>query len=183
MGGQYCLITPAACTEPLQDGGDWLRSASVLHDVGHIFTDHGIKGAIEPVQPSAIAIVQNITEAKQFIRDVDNPGLQHIYGDVDHILHTEDHVGQAILDLGDQMLCLHLRDTNSGLPIGHGMMDVDTIIRALYLIGFNQPGRFVCAEPATKGRMFVEVPEDVKIMRARDSIETFREREEAVLSE
>ena len=40
VGGQYCLITPAACTEPLQDGGDWLRSASVLHDVGHIFTDH-----------------------------------------------------------------------------------------------------------------------------------------------
>lgn len=180
-GGSYCLLTPAPCPLPPIDGGDWVRAASTLHDVADIFTECGVKGALEPVQPGQCAIVNNLTEARRFLKDVDHPGFCHIYGDTDHILHTEDHVGMAILDNADLLLNLHLRDTNQGLPIGHGMLDVDTVIRALYLIGFNTPGHFACAEPATKGRIFIEVDEETKRMRARDTIETFREREEAVL--
>ena len=181
VGGSYCLLTPAPCPLPPIDGGDWIRAASTLHDIADVFTEYGIKGAVEPVQPGQCAVVNNFAEARKFIADVDHPGFVHVYGDTDHILHTEDHVGQAIIDNADLLLNLHLRDTNQGLPIGHGMLDVDTVIRALYLIGFNTPGHYACAEPSTKGRIFIEVPEEVKLMRARDTIETFREREEAVL--
>ena len=180
-GGQYVLFTPAAVQSRPQDGGDWIRAVSTLHDCGHIFTDEGVKGAVEPCQPGGAFLVTNFTEAKRFIREVDNPGVQHIYGDLDHIIHTEEHLAQAILDCGDQLLNIHLRDIN-GLPLGHGMIDVDTVIRALYLLGFNTPGHFATAEPATRGKMFEELPEELKIMRCRDTIECFREREEAVLS-
>lgn len=45
---------------------------------------------------------------------------------------------------------LHLADSNR-CALGDGSMDLDTIIMALYLIGFNQEGRFVTPEPLGPG--------------------------------
>lgn len=62
----------------------------------------------------------------------------------------EEHIGEAILQAGDQLVNLHLADSNR-CALGDGSMDLDTIIMALYLIGFNQEGRFVTPEPLGPG--------------------------------
>ncbi|MCQ4365837.1 hypothetical protein KQR54_33010, partial [Mycobacterium gordonae] len=51
---------------------------------------------------------------------------------------------------GDQLLNLHLADSNRG-ALGDGSMDYDTIIMALYLLGFNREGRYVTPEPLGPG--------------------------------
>ena len=45
---------------------------------------------------------------------------------------------------------LHLADSNRR-ALGEGSLDIDTVIRALYLIGYNQGHRFVSAEPLGPG--------------------------------
>lgn len=62
------------------------------------------------------------------------------------MLVEESHIGQAILDAGEMLTNLHLADTNR-CALGDGFMDIDTVIRALYLIGYNNDRCFVTPEP------------------------------------
>ena len=62
----------------------------------------------------------------------------------------EAHIGAAIVDAGDQLINLHMADSQRG-ALGTGAMDLDTIIRALYVIGFNSEGKFVTPEPLGPG--------------------------------
>ena len=192
LGGSYYLITAGPCGVPAPgNAGDWERSVKLVREVADCFTENGIKCVIEPVLKAFMPICNNVEEAKQYIRDVDHPGLQHIYGDLQHFLAEEDHIGEAILNCGGQMLCIHIRDTNNGLHIGNGMMDLDTVIRALYLIGFNTEGHFVVGEPNPSAYMQnvpffsigIPYPEEAKRRMAAEALEYFREREEEVLAE
>lgn len=72
------------------------------------------------------------------------------YGDVYHMYTEESHVGRALLDAGERLTNLHMADSNRG-ALGDGSMDLDTIIMALYLIGFNREGCFVTPEPLGPG--------------------------------
>jgi sugar phosphate isomerase/epimerase len=53
-------------------------------------------------------------------------------------------------ETGDMLINLHLADSNR-CALGDGFMDVDTIIMALYLIGFNTGDRYVTPEPLGPG--------------------------------
>ena len=76
--------------------------------------------------------------------------VQHINGDVYHMQVEEEHIGAAILAARDQLINLHMADSNRR-ALGLGSMDLDTIIRALYVIGFNTEGRYVTPEPLGPG--------------------------------
>jgi D-psicose/D-tagatose/L-ribulose 3-epimerase len=75
-----------------------------------------------------------------------------------------------------------------GVTLGAGSLDVCTIIRALYVLGFNNNGKFVTFEPlgpggdpysAMDGR-----PDQPKLdALVVESIHYFRDCEESVLSE
>ena len=99
----------------------------------------------------------------------------------------ESHIGEAVLDAGDKLVNLHFADSNR-CALGEGSMDVCTIIRALYLIGHNQPRRFVTFEPLGPGgdpypAMYGK-PDKAKLdSLVFTSIQYFRECEELVLSE
>ncbi len=58
----------------------------------------------------------------------------------------ESHIGEALVNAGDMLVNLHMADSNR-CALGDGSMDLDTIIMALYLIGYNREGRFVTPEP------------------------------------
>jgi hypothetical protein len=58
----------------------------------------------------------------------------------------ESHIGEAILAADAQLTNLHLADSNR-CALGEGSSDLDTIIMTLYLIGYNQEGKFVTPEP------------------------------------
>lgn len=190
LGGTYYLITPGPCGSPEAiDEGDWDRSVEMMKRLGDYFAQNGIKAAVEPVNSAYTPICHSLEEAEKYIREVDHPGLQHIYGDLAPITDREPHIGEAIIKYGTRLLNLHVRDTVMGMGLGNGSLDLDTIIRALYLIGFNTDGHYVVGEPEMTGyidgggfNIFLKYPETAKRKMAEDTIRYFREREDELLS-
>ena len=62
----------------------------------------------------------------------------------------ENHIGQALIDAGEKLTNLHMADSNR-CALGEGSMDLDTIIMALYVIGYNRPGCYCTPEPLGPG--------------------------------
>ncbi len=190
LGGSYCLVTPGPCGSPEPiDGGDWDRSVDMMRYLGEDFVKNNIRAAIEPVNAAFTPICHSLQEAEEYIKEVDHPGVRHIYGDLAPITDKEPHIGEAIVKYGKYLLNLHVRDTVKGMGLGNGSLDLDTIIRALYLIGFNTEGHYVVGEPEMTGyidgggfNIFIRYPEEAKRRMAADTIQYFREREEEVLS-
>lgn len=83
-------------------------------------------------------------------------------------------------------LNLHFADSNRS-ALGDGSLDVVTIIRALYVIGHNQPGRYVSFEPLGPGgdpypAMYGR-PDKAKLdALVMNSIRYFRDCEDMVLA-
>ena len=185
MGGDYLLVVPAAVGRPIAyDEFEFFRSTTALRSVADIFTEYGVKAAIEPVRGDETTLVHTIAEAKRYIDEVDHPGVQHINGDVFHMQLGENNIAEAILSAGSSLVNLHLADSNRK-ALGSGSMDIDAIIMALYLINYNTPGHYVTPEPLGGGaspyasRNGYVSPKDLDAL-VGDSADYFREREAAL---
>lgn len=186
VGGSYLLVVPGAVGRALKyDDMEFDRSVETLQNVADLFTKHNVKAAIEPIRSAEVSFVRSIADAKDYIRAVDHPGIQHINADVYHMQVEESHIGEALLAAGEQLLNLHLADSNRG-ALGDGALDLDTIIMSLYLLGFNREGRYVTPEPLGPGgdpypAMYGK-PDKAKLDRlVLQSAAYFREREEILL--
>lgn len=184
--GQYLLVVPAAVGRPQKyDDMEWTRSVETLLNVADEFSRWNIKAAIEPIRAAETSLVHSISRAQAYIKEVDHPGIQHINGDVYHMQVEETHIGEAIVQAGSQLVNLHLADSNRG-ALGNGHMDLDTIIMALYLIGFNQEGRFVTPEPLGPGgdpypAMYGRPNKETLDLLVSQTVTYFREREAILL--
>jgi len=187
VGGSYLLVVPGAVGRPnAYDASEWHRSVAALKLVAPDFEKAGIKAAIEPIRAAEVSLVHTIEEAKQYLTDVGSPGVQHINGDVYHMQVGEKNIGLAILEAGDQLINLHMADSNRD-ALGGGSMDLDTIIKALYVVGFNSPGHYVTPEPLGPGAspypaMYGRPAPETLDKLVTDSVNYFRERESAVLA-
>lgn len=151
VGGSYLLVVPAAVGRPkAYDDVEFERSAETLSSCSDLFTEHRVKAAIEPIRSAETSLVHTVADAKRYLNAVNHPGVAHINGDVYHMQSEERHIGEAILAAGDQLANLHFADSNR-CALGEGSIDVCTIIRALYVIGFNEGDRFVTFEPLGPG--------------------------------
>ncbi|HEV2576652.1 MAG TPA: sugar phosphate isomerase/epimerase family protein [Acidobacteriaceae bacterium] len=188
VGGSYLLVVPGAVGRAkAYDDVEEERSAETLRLCADLFTQYGIRAAIEPIRAAETSFVHSVQDAKRYIRLVDHAGVASINGDVYHMQSEEKHIGDAILDAGEMLVNLHFADSNRSAA-GEGSMDIATIIRALYLIEHNREGRFVTFEPlgpggdpypAMHGR-----PDKARLdALVKQSIDYFRECEEMVLSE
>jgi len=187
MGGEYLLVVPAAVGRTVAyDTSERHRSVQSLRIVADEFVAAGVKGAVEPIRSAEVTIVHSVTDAVRYIEDVDRPGIQHINGDVYHMQVEEANIPLAILAAGDRLVNLHLADSNR-LGLGKGSLDVDTIIKALYLIGHNVPGRYVTPEPLGPGAGPYPVMHSLQDPAVLDelvfgTVTYWREREEEVLA-
>ena len=187
VGGSYLLVVPGAVGRPkAYDDVEFERSAETLAMRGDLFQKHGIKAAIEPIRSAEVSLVHTIADAKRYLAQVNHPAIGHINGDVYHMQSEERHTGDAIIDAGDQLVNLHMADSNR-CAMGEGAMDLTTIIRALYVIGFNQGDRFVTFEPLGPGGdpypAMHGKPDRLKLdALVETSIRYFRECEELVLA-
>ena len=185
MGGHYLLVVPAAVGRPAAyDEAEILRSVEALRIVADSFVTSGVKAAVEPIRSAEVSIVHTVKEAKEYIRMVDHPGIGHINGDLYHMLTEEDHIPEAILDAGDMLANLHAADTNR-CALGAGSLDLDRIIKALYLIGYNKEGCYFTPEPLGPGAdpypAMHGIPDTRKLdALVGDTVRYFREREELV---
>lgn len=188
VGGSYLLVVPGAVGRPKKyDDVEFERSAETLRAWGHLFTENGIKAAIEPIRSAEVSLVHTVADAQRYLRAVNHAGVGHINGDVYHMQSEESHIGQAIVDAGDQLVNLHFADSNR-CALGEGFLDVATIIRALYAIGYNQGNRFVTFEPLGPGGdpypAMHGKPDKAKLdALVATSIRYFRDCEEMVLAE
>jgi len=188
VGGAYLLVVPGAVGRPAAyDAMEFDRSAETLRMVASLFLKHNVHAAIEPIRSAEVSFVHTIADAKRYIAAVNHPGVSHINGDIYHMLSEESHNGMALLAAGSQLTNLHFADSNR-CALGEGALDVDTIIRALYIINYNQPGKYITFEPLGPGgdpypAMYGK-PDTSKLdTLVNQSIRYFREREEAVLAE
>lgn len=187
MGGSYILVVPAAVGRPAAyDKSEFERSVETILLVADLFVKHNIKAAIEPIRSAETSLVHTVADAQRYIKAVNHPGVGHINGDVYHMQSEESHIGEAILAAGSQLINLHMADSNR-CALGDGAMDLDTIIMALYLIGFNTKGHYVTPEPLGPGgdpypAMFGK-PDSASLDRmVEQSARYFREREEELLA-
>lgn len=186
MGGKYMLVCPAAVGRASKyDESEWDRSVEALSISADVFAKNKVRAAIEPIRAAETSIVHTFEEAKKYIAAVNSPGVQHINGDVYHMLVGENHIGQAIKDAGGMLTNLHMADTNR-CSLGAGFMDLDTIIMALYLIGYNNDSCFVTPEPLGPGGdpypAMNGKPDPASLDKlVMDTANYFREREQVVL--
>ena len=187
MGGVYLLVVPGAVGRPqAYDGTEFERSVETLRIVADLFTEYGVRAAIEPIRAAEVSFIHTIADAKRYIEAVDHPGVAHINGDVYHMQSEESHIGEALLEAGPQLANLHMADSNR-TALGQGSMDLDTIIMALYLIGFNTLDKFVTPEPLGPGgdpypAMYGKPDKALLDEMVMQTARYFREREEILLA-
>jgi sugar phosphate isomerase/epimerase len=187
VGGTYLLVVPAAVGRAgAYDAMEFDRSTETLRGIADLFVKHEVKAAIEPIRSAEVSLTHTVAEAKRYIAAVNHPGVAHINGDVYHMQSEESHIGEALLEAGEMLVNLHFADSNR-CALGEGSLDVDTIIRALYVIGYNCEGKYVTFEPLGPGgdpypAMYGK-PDSAKLdALVLDSVRYFRDREEAVLA-
>jgi sugar phosphate isomerase/epimerase len=148
---------------------------------------YGVRCAIEPIRPAETTVVNRVAQANAYIDALNHPGVQNINGDVFHMLTEEAHIGEAILQCGERLTNLHLADTTRG-TLGTGSLDLDTVIMALYLMGYNTwESTWVTPEPLGAGAdpypmANSKVDPAILDRMVFDSYRYFREREAAVLA-
>lgn len=187
VGGGYILVVPGAVGRPQKyDDTEFERSAETLRLVANVFLKYKIRAAIEPIRSAEVSFNHTVADAQRYIKAVNHPGVRHINGDVYHMHTEESHIGEAILGAGNQLTNLHMADSNR-CALGGGAIDLDTIIMALYVIGYNEAGRYVTPEPlgpggdpypAMYGKPDKKVLDDLVLQTAS----YFRERESELLA-
>jgi sugar phosphate isomerase/epimerase len=187
VGGSYLLVVPGSVGRPVAyDDTEFERSTEGVRMVADLFVKHKVRAAIEPIRTEEVSLVHTVADAKEYINAVNHPGVQHINGDVFHMQATQDHIGEAILEAGEMLINLHMADSNRN-ALGTGFLDLDTIIMALYLIGYNQEGKYVTPEPLGPGgnpyRAMYGMP-DAKTLDelVMQTARYLREREEELLA-
>jgi len=187
VGARYMLIVPGAVGRPsAYDTSEFSRSVETLRIVAGEFANRKIKAAVEPIRSAEVSLVHTIADAKKYIAAVDHPGVRYINGDVYHMQVEESHIGQALIDAGSMLTNIHLADSNR-CTLGEGSLDLDTIIMALYLIGFNNDDCFCTSEPLGPGgdpypAMFGQPAPQLLDALVNTSADYFRQREAALLS-
>jgi sugar phosphate isomerase/epimerase len=188
VGGSYMLVVPGAVgRNSAYDDAEFERSVETLSLVAGLFSENNVKAAIEPIRSAETSLVHTVADAKRYMEAVNHPGVKHINGDIYHMQSEESHIGEALLDAGEQLVNLHLADSNR-CAMGMGAMDLDTIIMALYLLEFNREGRYVTPEPLGPGgdpypAMFGKTDKGVLNQLVEQTARYFREREEVLLSD
>jgi sugar phosphate isomerase/epimerase len=187
VGASYLLVCPSAVGRPgAYDQSEFERSIETYHIVADDFVKAGVKGAVEPIRSAEVSLCHTVAAAKHFIATLNHPGIQHINGDVYHMQSEESHIGEAILTAGAMLTNLHLADSNRS-ALGEGSLDVDTLIKALYVIGYNRPGCFVTPEPLGPGgdpypAMYGKPDKSVLDHLVQQTAQYFKERETEILS-
>ncbi len=187
LGIKYMLIVPGAVGRPVPyDGFEFHRSVETLQKTAPFFQQAKVRGAVEPIRSEEVSFCHTFKEAKKYIEAVNHPWIDKINGDIFHMLTGETHIAETILDYGDYLTNIHMADTNR-MALGRGMMDLDTILKALYITGYNNEDCFCTPEPLGPGgdpypaMHGIQDPKALDLM-VSETAQYFRNRESAILS-
>jgi D-psicose/D-tagatose/L-ribulose 3-epimerase len=162
------------------------RSAEALRECARDFNGSGVAAGIEPIRSAEVSLVNSVDDALAYIARVGESSISCVNADTYHMSLEEAHIGEAIIKLGNRLVNLHLADTNRD-GLGRGMLDLDTVIMASYLVGMNREGRFLTPEPLgpfPDPYVLSTMPCDTEVMDklVADTVQYFRERETFIRS-
>ena len=186
-GASYLLVVPGAVGRPTPyDANECDRSVETLRVVADDFVRAGVRGAVEPIRSAEVSLVHTIADAKRYLAAVNHPGIAHINGDVYHMQVEEANIALALRDAGPLLINLHLADSNR-CALGHGSLDLDAVIMALYTVGYAEGLRFATPEPLGPGgdpypAMFGKPDAAALDALVADTATYWRQREDAVRS-
>jgi sugar phosphate isomerase/epimerase len=187
FGGSYVLFGPAAVGRPQKyDDSEFYRAVEALKIVGDEFVKHKVRAGIEPIRVDETSHTHTFAEAKKLIDAVDHPGIRYIAGDLYHMLHGEQHMPSVIVEYGDMLTNLHMADTNRR-ALGTGFLDLDMVLMALYVAGYNNDKCFCSAEPLGPGgdpydQLYGAPDPDMLDNLVGQTARYFYEREEVILT-
>ena len=187
LGGAYLLFAPGAVGRPKPyDDQEFHRAAEAIRIIGEDFLKASVRGAIEPIRAAEVSFCHTFQDAKALIEAVNHPGVRHIAGDVYHMYTEEEHLSGTILQYGSMMTNLHMADSNRR-ALGAGSMDLDLILMALYVVGYNNAESFCSAEPLGPGgdpypQMYGNPSPEILDRLVGQTARYFYEREEQILS-
>ena len=151
LDAEYFIIAPTAVGKPESvDEYERTRSIQTLSKVADELKQANLKGAIEPIRAAEVSFCHTFEDANSYINDLGHPAVQWINGDIYHMMQEESHIGKTLVKYGDKMVNLHLADTNRR-ALGTGMINLDVVIMALFLLNYHKKKRFVTAEPLGPG--------------------------------
>ncbi|MBO8167310.1 MAG: sugar phosphate isomerase/epimerase [Kosmotoga sp.] len=187
IGGKYIVIVPSAVgRNTALDSEEFSRSVQALKSCSKYFASNKVAAAIEPIRSAEVSLIHTVDDALKYINAINDSAISHINGDIYHMLNEESHIGEAILKCAEKLINLHIADSNRDAP-GKGMIDIDVVIMAAYIVGMNQPGRFLTFEPLgpypdpyvlSTQKCMVDIMDNL----VKESVSYFREREEFVRS-
>lgn len=183
--GQYLIVVPSAVGKTmLEDSYEFDRSVESLRICAKYFEKSKVKAAIEPIRSAEVSLIHTVDQALAYIKAVNHPAIYYINGDIYHMLCEEKNIADAIISCSDRLINLHIADSNRDGP-GKGMIDLDLVIMAAYLVGMNQEGRFITFEPlgpyADPYVLANSLPEEsVMDNLVRESVTYFRQREDVI---
>lgn len=186
LGGSYILFTPGAVGRPEKyDDQEFYRASEAIRILGDDFVNHRVRAAIEPVRAAEVSFCHTFADAKKLIEMVNHPGVKHIAGDLYHMLAGEEHISSIIIEYGDYLINLHMADSNR-MALGKGSLDLDLVLMALYVIGYNNDNCFCTPEPLGPGgdpypQMYGRPDSKVLDNLVEQTASTFYEREEEIL--
>jgi len=187
FGGSYLLFGAGAVGRPTPyDDQEFHRAAQAIRILGDDFVEAGVRGAIEPIRAAEVSFCHTFEDAKKLIKEVDHPGVQHIAGDIYHMYTEEQNIAGTLLEDGHMLTNLHMADSNRR-ALGLGSMDLDLILMALYVVGYNNDKCFCSAEPLGPGgdpypQMFGNPSPELLDSMVEQTANYFYEREEILLS-
>ena len=187
LGGSYILFTPGAVGRSEKyDDQEMFRASEAIRVLGDDFVQHGVRAGIEPVRAAEVSFCHTFAEAKQLIEMVNHSGVKHISGDLYHMLVGEEHISATIVEYGDYLTNLHMADTTR-MALGIGCLDLDVVLMALYVIGYNNDKCFCSAEPLGPGgdpypQMYGKPDPEVLDKLVEQTASYFYEREEEILT-
>ena len=188
LDGEYLIFHPGAVGRPEKyDDFELERAIDTINIIADYFVDADVKGAIEPVRADEVSTCHTFQEVVDLINSINHSGIRHIAGDVYHMLHGEEHIGETIINYSDYLVNLHMADTNR-MALGSGMLNLDIVIMALYLIRYNEKNAFCSAEPLGSGAdPYIQMngPSDSDMLDklVKDTASYFYKREALLLEE
>jgi sugar phosphate isomerase/epimerase len=115
----------------------WDRAVETMRALGRYAQEHGVTICMEPLGSDETNFLAGAAEAKQFVQDVDHPGLRMML-DVKAMVHGEDDapIPEIIRNCAGYFEHFHANDANLNGP-GFGDTDYEPIVEALREVGYD----------------------------------------------
>jgi len=135
---------------------EWTYAVEGLRKIGKLAEDYDMIIAIEPLNRYETYFIRTVDQALKLIKEVNMPDFIKIALNTFHMNIEEKDISQAIRKAGDNLINIHLSDSNRGV-IGSGNIEWKSIIRALKEINYDKKDdRYITLEPFIFESDFIE---------------------------